>query len=401
MTTTATAPPRRGDGTPSAASGRVAASVRQALPSIVAPVGAILVAAGICSLVLLGSGKSPGVAFTAMIDFSFTGPSAPGTITDIINKAVSYYLSAVAVAIGFKMGLFNIGGEGQYRLAARLAASLGASSVIGWLPGPLRIVLIIVVAMLVGGAWAGIAALLKVYRGVSEVISTIMLNFLGGSIFAWLLTTDRLGVKAPGGQLVTSAPLPADTRMPGLPHLTGTSAQVLGFVGVAGAVGLAYWLLLGRTRFGFDLRAAGMNPFAAVASGVDAKRMVIATMLLSGGVAGLVGLPELLGRDYVIHTSLGGLGFTGIAIALLGRNHPVGIAFAALLWAFLDQSRFALDLQRIPKETIVIMQGVTVLVVVVAYEVAARIARTAQQRSVGKATGELAPGTAERSGATA
>jgi general nucleoside transport system permease protein len=271
----------------------------------------------------------------------------------------------------------------------------------GSVPGVIKIVLMIVVAMLVGAAWASIAGFLKVTRGVSEVISTIMLNFVGGSIFAYLLTADHLGVMAPGGQFVTTAVLPADTRMPNFTHLTGTSARIIGFTVIAAAIGGVYWFLLNRTRFGFDLRAAGMNPFAAVASGVDARKMIIATMLLSGGVAGLVGLPDLMGRDYVVHTSLGGLGFVGIAIALLGRNHPVGIALAALLWAFLDQSRFALDLEGIPKETIVIMQGVTVLIVVVAYELAARISRRQQQRSVGRATGELEPATSAVGGGVA
>jgi simple sugar transport system permease protein len=157
-------------------------------------------------------------------------------------------------------------------------------------------------------------------------------------------------------------------------------------------LGVLYWLLVGRTRFGFDLRAAGMNPTAAVASGVNAKRMIIVTMLISGGIAGLVAMPDYLGHDYVIYSSLGGLGFTGIAIALLGRNHPAGIALASLLWAFLDQTRFALDLKSIPKETIVIMQGITVIVVVIAYEIAGRISRRAQQRSVGKVTSELSTG---------
>jgi simple sugar transport system permease protein len=111
-------------------------------------------------------------------------------------------------------------------------------------------------------------------------------------------------------------------------------------------------------------------------------------MLLSGAVAGMVGLPELLGREYAVTTSVGGLGFTGIAIALLGRNNPIGIAFAALLWAFLDRTKIILDLEDIPQETIVIMQGVTVLAVVIAYELAARVTRRQQQRSVGVATGE-------------
>ena len=102
----------------------------------------------------------------------------------------------------------------------------------------------------------------------------------------------------------------------------------------------------------------------------------------------MVGLPELLGREYAVTTSVGGLGFTGIAIALLGRNNPIGIAFAALLWAFLDRTKIILDLEDIPQETIVIMQGVTVLAVVIAYELAARVTRRQQQRSVGVATGE-------------
>jgi general nucleoside transport system permease protein len=362
--------------------------LRRILPSVIAPVAAILLAAGISSLILLSSGEDPFNAFSAMFKFAFADPTGPDSMTDILNRATSYYLAAIAVAIGFRMALFNIGVDGQYRLATLLAGALGAASFLSWLPGPLRILLVIVVAMAVGAAWAGIAALLKVYRGVSEVISTIMLNFAAGSLFAYLLTTDRLAVQPPGSQNVSTPLLPASVRMPGFPPIPGTSAPVFGFIVIAAVVGVGYWFLLGRTRFGYDLRATGHSPAAAVASGVNAKRMVISTMLISGGVAGLVGLPELLGREYAVTTSVGGLGFTGIAIALLGRNHPIGIVFAALLWAFLDRTKIILDLEDIPQETIVIMQGVTVLAVVVAYELAARVSRRQQQRSVGAATGE-------------
>ena len=362
--------------------------VRRILPSVIAPVAAILLAAGISALILLNSDKDPINAYSAMFKFAFAEPFGPDSMTDILNRATSYYLAAIAVAIGFRMALFNIGVDGQYRLATLLAGAIGAASFLSWLPGPLRIGLVILVAMLVGAAWAGIAALLKVYRGVSEVITTIMLNYVAGSLFAFLLTTDRLAVQPAGSQNVSTELLPPDVRMPGFPSLPGTAANVFGFIVLAAVVGFFYWFLLGRTTFGFDLRASGMNPFAAVASGVNAKKMVISTMLLSGGVAGLVGLPELLGREYAVTTSVGGLGFTGIAIALLGRNHPIGIVFAALLWAFLDRTKIALDLEDIPQETIVIMQGVTVLAVVVAYELAARVSRRQQQRRVGIATGE-------------
>jgi simple sugar transport system permease protein len=130
-----------------------------------------------------------------------------------------------------------------------------------------------------------------------------------------------------------------------------------------------------------------------VASGVNARRMVIRAMLLSGAVAGLVGMSQVLGAIHAFSEDVGGLGFTGIAVALLGRNHPVGIGFAAMLWAFLDNSAQILQLQDIPKETISIMQGTTVLAVVVAYELAARLTRRVQQRRVGEITGQAAPPT--------
>jgi simple sugar transport system permease protein len=364
--------------------------LRRVLPIILAPIGALLLAAAISSIALLISGKDPFEAFSAMFEYAFGPSSGPDVTTEILNKATSYYIAALAVAIGFRMGLFNIGVDGQSRLATLAAGALGAASFLAFMPGPVRIVVMVVVAMAVGAAWAGVAALLKVYRGVSEVISTIMLNFIGGAIFAYLLTTERLGVKAPGGEIVSTPILPEDSWLNGFQLFPNTANRVFDFIFVAIALGVAYWFLLGRTRFGFDLRATGMNPSAAVASGVNAKRMVIATMLLSGGVAGLVALPEVIGRDHAVTTSVPALGFTGIAIALLGRNNPIGIALASLLWAFLDVSNLPLDLLDIPKEIVAIMQGVTLLAVVVAYELAARISRRQQQRSVGKATGEAA-----------
>jgi simple sugar transport system permease protein len=158
---------------------------------------------------------------------------------------------------------------------------------------------------------------------------------------------------------------------------------VFGLIALAAALGVGYWFLLARTRFGFDLKASGESPTAAAAGGVNARRMVIVALLLSGGVAGLVGLPELLGRDFAYTlTSPTGYGFTGIAIALLGRNHPVGIAFGAVLWAFLDKSALALDNVGVPREIVLIVQGSVVLSVVVAYEIVRRYELAAEQRRV-------------------
>ncbi|HEV7896644.1 MAG TPA: ABC transporter permease [Planosporangium sp.] len=360
---------------------------RQFLPRLLAPVAALLVAALISSIALVISDKDPLAAFSSMLEFG----SRPDSIVDILNKSTDYYIAAVAVAIGFRMNLFNIGVDGQYRLATLVAAALGAASFLDWMPGILRTVLIMVIAMVVGAFWAGVAAVLKITRGVSEVISTIMLNFIGGQIVAYLLTTNHLGVQAKGSNDVTTPLLPKDSWLSGIPLIPGAQSDVKGFVVVAVLVGVVYWFLLGRTRLGFDLRASGQNPASAVASGVNARRMVLYAMLLSGAVAGLVGMSELLGERHAYSSSVGGLGFTAIGIALLGRNSPVGIALASLLWAFLARASQILDIEEIPKEIITIMQGTTVLAVVVAYELATRLSRRAQQRRVGAAVAEPGP----------
>ncbi|MDG6109388.1 ABC transporter permease [Dactylosporangium aurantiacum] len=372
--------------TTAAAVGARRIDVGKLLPQLIAPVVALVIAAAISSIALLISDKDPLAAFQHMYEFG----TQPDQMVEILNKASELYIAAVAVAIGFKMGLFNIGVEGQSKVGAFFAGALASASFMDWMPGGLRIVLIVVVAMLVGAAWASIAALLKTQRGVSEVISTLMLNAIGGLVVTWLLN-DHWGVTEPGAQIKTTGILPESSWMPGLPIISGTDQKVLGFFAIAVFLGAAYWFVINRTRFGFDLRATGYNPFAAVASGVNAKRMVITAMLISGAVAGLVNLPRMLGESHTYTEGFGGIGFTGIAVALLGRNHPIGMALGAILWGFLASSQIILDLDGIPKEIILIMQGVTVLSVVIAYELAARIGRRAQQRRVGVATAAPAP----------
>ncbi|GAA1806001.1 ABC transporter permease [Planosporangium flavigriseum] len=357
------------------------------LPRLLAPVGALLIAAAISSIALLISNQDPATAFSSMIEYG----TRPESLVSILNRSIDLYIGGVAVAIGFRMNLFNIGVDGQYRLASLAAASLGAAPFLQWLPGVLRILVIVLIAMVVGAFWAGVAALLKVTRGVSEVISTIMLNFIGGQLVAYLLTTNHLGVQAKGSNDVATPLLPKDSWISGIPLIPDARSEVNGFIVVAVGVGVAYWFVLGRTRFGFDLRASGQNATSAVASGVNARRMVLYAMLLSGAVAGLVGMSQLLGERHAHTTSVGGLGFTAIGIALLGRNSPVGIALAALLWAFLDRSALILDLNEIPKEIVTIMQGTTVLAVVVAYELAERISRRGQQRRAGATVSEPDP----------
>ena len=339
------------------------------------PALAIVFSVLLCTVALVLSGDDPLLAFGTMIEELGRGTTA----VDTINSASVYYLSGLAVAIGFQMKLFNIGVEGQYRFAAIVAAIIGGAIT---LPFGLHAIVIILVAALAGAAYAAIPALLKVTRGVSEVISTIMLNAVVGGLVA--LGINTFGVLR--GYNIGTAEIPESGRIPGI--ALGHAGTVFGFVFIAALVGVSYWVMLNRTRFGFELRASGESPTAALAGGVSSSRMVMVAMLLSGGVAGLIAMPELLGRDYSYGiTSPAMYGFTGIAVALLGRNNPAGIAFGAVLWAFLDKSAVSLDDIGVPKEIAIIMQGSIVLSVVVAYEVVRRVELAAEQRRVGRQLG--------------
>jgi simple sugar transport system permease protein len=366
--------------------------LRIRLLRLLAPVAAVGFALVVSGIVLKLSGNDPFFAFSKMWEFGTTDAS----IASIVDRSVPLYLSGVAFAIAFKMGLFNIGVEGQYTIAALIAAYVGAEL---HLPAVLHVTAIIVVAMVVGTLWAGIAGVLKVTRGVHEVISTIMLNFIATSLAGYLLANHFLDradttlnlqtVKIdPSGWFPALFHFPTDNPLGGGPKI---NAIVL----LAVAIGILYYVLIWRTRFGYDLRASGLNPFAAQASGVAPKAMILKGMLLSGAVAGLVGMPTLLGFSHNYGLDFGtGLGFTGITVALLGRNHPVGIAIGAVLLAFLDRSAQVLDLEEIPKEIVVIMEGVIVLSVVVAYELVQRLIESQQRRLVGEETPEIDPGPA-------
>ena len=339
---------------------------------------ALVFSLSISSIVLLLSNADPLEVFREVIAYG----RKPDQLVNMLNKSTGYYLSAIAVAIGFRMGLFNIGVDGQYRLAAMLAAAFGAAIS---LPAALHVPVVILTAMVIGAVWAGFAALLKVTRGVSEVISTIMLNAIAGSIVAYLLHPDRLAVSVAGSNNIGTKPLPGTARVQGLPIISGSDNKVFGLILLAVVVGIGYSVLLNRTRFGFDLRATGLSPSAAVASGVDVRRMVLTTMMLSGAVAGLVGMPQLMGSSYSYSLDFpAGIGFTGIAIALLGRNHPIGIAAGAFLWAFLEESSQILDLLSVSPEIVRIIQGTVVLTVVVVYELVRRYSIRQQLRAVGE-----------------
>ncbi len=332
---------------------------------------AILLSLIIASLILLISGSNPLQAYWDLIERGVR----IDIIFNILNRAMPLYVSAIAVAIGFRMNLFNIGVEGQYAIAAIIAAQVGAKvgvdlpGFLGILNGPIHILIILLTAMAVGAAWAGIAGVLKVTSGIHEVISTIMLNAISGSFLIALLLKEW---KLDDEDIFQTATIPKSGRLPALAKVTEPGTAVLSsFLIIALIVGVAYWIYVYKTRPGFDLRASGMNPLAAQASGVSPVKTILIAMLLSGAIAGLVGMPELLGpagKPYYHDSFVGMLGFNGIAVALLGQNHPGGIALSALFISFIDTTSIVLDANdSTPKEIIDIMIGIIIFVMVIAF----------------------------------
>ncbi|MET8005822.1 ABC transporter permease [Nonomuraea glycinis] len=372
------------------------AGLYRALLTVAGAVAAIVLAIIISSVAIIAAGASPGAAFAAFFNYGETERSVVNGITSMLNRSVPLFIAGLAVAVGFRMNLFNIGVEGQYRIAAICAAYVGSTFTA---PAPIQIAVIIAVAAAVGGLYALIPAIMKVTRGVNEVISTIMLNYIAISLTAFLVRGPFTGERGEG-LLTTSTPkMPQSAWFPnlnwifevfGLPAPRG--GGLWGFLIVAILLGVGLWVLLERTRFGFEVKASGLNPSAAVASGVNAKKMVIAAMVLSGAIAGLIGLPEILGDKHAFGSNFTpGLGFLGIAVALLGRNKPVGIAVAALLFGFLDQAQGPLQFANVPPSVIMIMQGTIVLLVVIANEITRRLALRREERRAAQELGRNTP----------
>jgi ABC-type uncharacterized transport system permease subunit len=376
--------------------------LRRLAMGVLAPLLALFMAFVIVALVLQLSGFDAFGVFGRMAEVGFLDKY----LIRSLNKAVPYFFAGCAIAVGFRMALFNIGVEGQYRIAALIAAWVGAQL---HLPPVLHILAIVGVAMIVGSAAAAIPAVLKVTRNVNEVVSTIMLNFILGGFGTWLLVNYLRNPETTGNNTET-AEIPPSGRMPsadGVLNAIGFQVPkgetVTGLLFVAIALGVVLHVLISKTRFGFDLRASGLNPFAAQASGVSSRAMIVKAMLLSGAIAGFVGLPELLSNNYkfVSDTFPQQLGFTGIAVALLGRNTPLGIALGAFLFGFLETTTGALQFSaepdlKIPTEMALVMQGAILLSVVIAYELVRRFELLLEGRAVARAAEKL-PDLAEAS----
>ena len=353
--------------------------------ALAAPLVAAVVSILVSSIAVIATNKSPLDAYKTMWKFGTEG----GSLMEMLNLATPYYIAAIAIAVTFRAGLFNIGVEGQLRLGALFSAYIGAMFT---LPPVFHVLAVFIVAMTIGGLWASIAAYLKVKRGVNEVISTIMLNSLAVGLTSYLFS-QHFAVITEGSNNLSTKELPTSAWFPdlvplltklGVPEIPG--GHVNGMLIIAIALGFTFWFVVNRTRFGFELRASGANPIAARVSGVNSKRMILIALVISGAIAGLSGLPAVLGETHSYNMGFrSGIGFSAIAVALLGRNTAGGMAISALLFGFLEVSSRALELIDIAPETYVIMQGSILLSSVIAYEVVRRYKLTLQSKELAKA----------------
>jgi ABC-type uncharacterized transport system permease subunit len=344
---------------------------------------ALAVSLGIGSLIVLGYHESPVVVTRAVLKFSFGSMDGFARMLVIATPLI---FSALAVSVCYKAAMFNIGVEGQYIVAMGVAAI--AAVHFGFL-GPLLFPVVLLFAMLGGMIWAGIPAVLKVKTGAHEVVTTIMLNGVAGSLVAWGLH-GPLKFHASGGQFnvnLRTDYFSQHALAPNLGHLLGVqpSVPLTWLLPIGIACSFAVWFLLKRTRLGYEARAVGSSPGSARAGGIGIGSIQVKVYLISGALAGLVGMQQILGLNgYLPLEYEAQLGFTGIAVAFLGQNNPFGIIAAAILWAVMSRGEEAILIEtNVPREIIIIMQAVLILTVVIAFQIARRRIARYQLRTAG------------------
>jgi general nucleoside transport system permease protein len=275
------------------------------------------------------------------------------------TKAALLTFTGLSVALAFRVGLFNIGAQGQLMVGALAAAVVGAKVS---LPAPLHLPLCLLGAAVAGAAWAWLPAELKLRRGVHEVISTIMLNWVAVSLVENWLVTGPLRATASGDNSISGTDQVLPTAE--LPRLLGEATRLnLGLV-LAVLAAVAAWAFLGRLTRGFGWRVVGLNPLAARAAGLDVARATREAMLAAGGCAGLAGACLVLGTELKYPATLGApYGFDGIAMALLGQGHPLGVLATSALFGALRAGGTRMQLLGVHKSFPELIQGLALLLV--------------------------------------
>ena len=344
---------------------------------ILSPLLAVLAAFVVGGIIVLLIGDNPFQAFYQLIGNSFNSLDSIGYTLFIATPLI---FTGLAVAVAFRCGLLNIGAEGQLYVAAFATAWVGIKfggtvvDVFGknvdysWtsLPAFLLIPLCMLTAIVAGGIWGAIPGILKAKFGSHEVINTIMLNFIAISLVGYF---TQYYYKVPGDAILQTAPIGKAAHIPRISQLIpGMSDFVplsIAFL-IAILMCILVYIFLWKTKWGYELRAVGENPTAAEYGGISPKKQIIIAMTISGGLAGMVAIGEVLGNRYLYyHDFAGEVGFLGIAVALLGRNHPLGVLLAAIFFAILSRGGIFVDAftNYVSKDLVEVLQAIVILFV--------------------------------------
>ena len=320
---------------------------------------ALIVAAGVVALV----GQNPLEVITVLVRGAFG--TARG-LSYTFYYATTFIFTGLAVAVAIHGGLFNIGGEGQ-AIVGGLGTGLAALWFAAYLPAWLMLPVMLIFGAVFGMVWAAVPGYLQAYRGSHVVITTIMFNFIASSLLVYLLVNH---LRPKGVMSVESVSFEPSAKLPGLHEALAwfgvqwpsSPLNLSVFLALMAALGV--YLFLWHTRAGFHLRAVGSSPSAAEYAGIRPKRQVMVAMAISGALAGMVGMNEIAGvNGKLLLEFVSGAGFTGIAVALMGRNHPVGIVFASVLFGALYQggAEVAFEIRGFCRDMVVLLQGFIVL----------------------------------------
>ena len=329
---------------------------------VLVPLISLILAAILSALVILAIGEDPVAAVNLMVEGALGSTYGWGYT---LYYATNFMFTGLAVAVAFHARLFNIGGEGQAMLGG-----LGVAIVCLYIPWPhwsLALIAAILAAALFGAAWAAIPAYLQARRGSHIVITTIMFNFIAAAVLNYMLVNV---MRPPGSMDPATARFSANVHLPSLHELLAplgigfskaAPANVSLLVAIAACV--LVWALIWRTRLGYEIRAYGHSETGALYAGIAPVRTIIIAMLISGALAGCMAINNVMGEaERLVLNATEGAGFIGIAVALMGRSHPVGVFLAAILFGFLYQGGAELALwTTIPRELIVVIQALVIL----------------------------------------
>ncbi len=358
----------------------------------ITPLIAVTFALLVGAIVILLIGEDPIFVYKTLFSNAIGNRDGWG---NVLFRATPLIFTGLTVAFAFRCGLFNIGGEGQMYIGTFLATWVGFTFTN--LPAFILLPLCILTAAAGGALWAAIPGILKAKTGVHEVIVTIMMNWIASSLTFFLVLkfkaapTEAMVAAGVKQMIPHTSEIAQAARLPRLyPILKSLNidfpaynqVNVSFFIAIGAAI-LVYYILW-KTNLGYEIRAVGYSPLAAEYGGISVAKNIILAMMISGAFAGLVGTNEVMGFKYRWRQELfTGLGFNGIAVALLGKNHPLGVVLAAILFGILNYGGAIVNIYtegRIPRELIMVLQAVIVIFVVISDEVVKRIIR--QRRKV-------------------